>query len=339
MTLDANIITRDDANALIPVETSREIIKEAPLASKVLPLMRRLPNMTAKQRNIPIATSLANAYFLNGTEPEQKKTTKSTWGNSQLTAEELAVIVPIPEAVLDDADYDIWGEVKPQIVEALGLAIDNAILFGVNKPASWASAIVPTAITKGNEVALGTVQVPVSDFTSTGVTDEDTPVTTTTTGSKTKNNIILDIVGEGGVMSLVEKDGYRVNGFIADSTLEAKFRSYKESYIAPEANGDLGVLAGRSISFDNSGYFDLDTALLVGGDFSKAVYAIRQDITYKVLTEAVIFNTDGTVAYNLAQQDMVALRVVMRLGVQVAVPATRRKGTAGYPFAVLAPAA
>jgi HK97 family phage major capsid protein len=140
-------------------------------------------------------------------------------------------------------------------------------------------------------------------------------------------------------MSLVEKDGYRVNGFVADSTLEADFRSYKESYIAPEANGDLAMLAGRPVAFDNSGYFDLDTALLVGGDFSKAVYAIRQDITYKVLTEALIQNTDGTTAYNLAQQDMVALRVVMRLGVQVAVPATRRKGVSGYPFAVLAPAA
>ena len=41
---------------------------------------------------------------------------------------------------------------------------------------------------------------------------------------------------------------------------------------------------------------------------------------------------------NLAQQDMVALRVVMRLGVQIANPVTRRKGKAGYPFAVLEPA-
>ena len=55
------------------------------------------------------------------------------------------------------------------------------------------------------------------------------------------------------------------------------------------------------------------------------------------VTEAIIQNTDGSIAYNLAQQDMVALRCVMRLGVQIAIPATRRKGVNGYPFAVLTP--
>lgn len=46
------IITRSNADALIPVETSREIIKEVAERSKLLPLMRRLPNMTAKQRTL-----------------------------------------------------------------------------------------------------------------------------------------------------------------------------------------------------------------------------------------------------------------------------------------------
>ena len=78
--------------------------------------------------------------------------------------------------------------------------------------------------------------------------------------------------------------------------------------------------------------------MLFCGDFSKAVYSIRQDVTYKLLTEAVIQNPDGSIAYNLAQQDMVALRVVMRLGVQIANPVTRRSGSNGFPFAVLAPA-
>ena len=85
------------------------------------------------------------------------------------------------------------------------------------------------------------------------------------------------------------------------------------------------------------GVFDTSKALLVAGDFTKAVYSIRQDITYKVLDQAIIQNTDGSIAYNLAQQDMSALRCVMRIGIQIANPVSRKGGTNRYPFAVLVP--
>lgn len=309
---DAKAILRTNAEALIPLEISNEIIKEVPLSSKLLPLMKRLPNMSAKQRTMPITSALANAYFLNG-DTDNKKTSNAEWGKLTLTAEELAVIIPIPEAVLDDSTFDIWGEVKPQIVEALGLAIDDAILFGTNKPASWPEAIVTQAKAKSHSVAAGT-----------GL------------------DIASDIIGEGGIMAKVEADGYKVNGFIADSTFQATLRDLRDKnnnpiYIPALTVGAPDTLLGRRIDYDNSGMFATDEALMICGDFSKAVYSIRQDVTYKVLTEAIIQNTDGSIAYNLAQQDMVALRCVMRLGVQVAIPATRRKGTSGYPFAVLTP--
>lgn len=307
-----NVITRSNADALIPLEIANEIIKEVPNASKLLPLMRRLPNMTAKQRVLPVQSALPNAYFLNG-DMDLKQTTKAEWAKLMLTAEELAVIIPIPEAVLDDSSFDIWGEIRPQIVEALGIAIDQAVLFGTNKPASWPTSIYDGAVAKGNTVAVGT-----------GL------------------DVASDIIGKNGLIAKVENDGYVVNGFIADGSFAPELRDLRDKnnrpiYI-PALNSEYrDTIVGREIVYDNSGMFDYTKALMVAGDFRKAVYAIRQDVTYKVLDQAVIQDASGNIVFNLAQQDMIALRVVMRLGVQIANPVTRRAGTNGYPFAVLTP--
>jgi hypothetical protein len=54
----------------------------------------------------------------------------------------------------------------------------------------------------------------------------------------------------------------------------------------------------------------------------------------------VIQDGTGAIVYNLAQQDMVALRAVMRLGWQVPNPITRLQTTTAdrYPIAVYLPA-
>lgn len=314
MTLDAKIISRSSAEALIPTEISSEIIKEVPKSSAALSLFKQLPNMSAKQKTLPVASTLPSAYFLNG-DTDTKKTTNAEWDKLTLTAEEIAVIVPIPEAVLDDSSYSLWDEIKPQIVEAFGLAIDEAVFFGTNKPSTYPDAIVSTAIAKNATVEAGT--------------NED---------------IAGDIIGEGGVMELVEKSGFRVTGFYADRTLEAKFRNLRDKnnqlLYTPGLTSETPVsLVGRPLVYDEiGGVFDTSKALLIAGDFTKAVYSIRQDLTYKILDQAIIQNTDGTIAYNLAQQDMVALRCVMRIGVQIANPVTRTGGTNRYPFALLVPA-
>lgn len=128
---DVNIIDRTGAESLIPVQESNEIIQGVVAQSAVLSRGRKLANMTSKQYKMPVLNMLPVAYFVNG-DSGQKQTTKQAWDKKFITAEEIAVIVPVPEAVLDDSEYDIWGEVKPRIIEAFGKVIDGAILFDVD---------------------------------------------------------------------------------------------------------------------------------------------------------------------------------------------------------------
>jgi HK97 family phage major capsid protein len=313
-----SIIARSDAEALIPEDVSREIIQNVPEQSAVMLLARRLPNMSRNQRRLPVLTALITAYFVTG-DTGQKQTSKAEWGNKYIDAEELAVIVPIPEAVLDDVDYDVWGEIRPRIEEAFGVAFDAAAFYGTNAPSSWPDDLVTGATSASHVVDLST-QVGLGE------------------------DLYDVIMGEGGVIAKVEEDGFMVNGHVASLSMRAKLRGLRDGQQQPIFKTSMQdasryELDGEPVIFPRNGAVDGAQSLLITGDWSQLVYSMRQDITYKILTEAVIQDNTGAIIYNLAQQDMVALRAVMRLGWQLPNPINRVNTNAStrYPFAVLKP--
>ena len=315
-----NMITRTNAEALIPQQISDEIIQALPTTSYALRLMRPMPRMTSKQTKIPVMTGLATAGFVSG-DSGIKPTSNLTWDNVFITAEELAVMVPIPEAVLADSSYDIWSEARPRIVEALGKAIDQAVFFGVNKPSSWPAGLVPGAITASNYVT--------HSATATGA------------------DLYTEILGEDGVIAKVEEQGISPNGLVGALSLRGKLRGaldlngqpiFRASY-SNDVNGRMTYdLEGMGVVFPDNGCWD-DTAstgaLLLAGDFDYARYAIRQDITFKIFTEGTITDGAGGVALSLMEQDCVAMRAVIRLGWQLPKPVNPVSGTTYFPFAVL----
>jgi HK97 family phage major capsid protein len=312
-----SIIDRDnDAAALIGEDEVNQIFQDAIQASAFLSMMRKLPNMSSKKQKLRVLSALPTAYFVDG-DTGLKQTTEQKWANKYVTAEEIAVIVPIPEAVLDDAEYDIWGEVRPRIGEAIGNVVDKAIAFGTNAPAAWPDDLLTAATAASNVVTLGT-----------------------------GTDLYEDLLGENGTIAALEADGFMANGHVADLTMRAKLRGLRDANGVPLFQRSLQSketyeLDGSPIAFPRNGAMDATKALLISGDFNELVYSIRQDLTFKILTEAVIQDSDGTIIYNLAQQDMVALRAVIRLGWQCPNPINRVQETAAsrFPVSILKPAA
>ncbi len=151
------MIDRTGAAALIPDPVSREIISGVRKSSVAMQLMRKLPNMTSGTQKQPVLSMLPSADFVNG-DAGMKITTSAQWDKKQMVAGEIATIVPIPQAVIDDANYDIWGEVRPLLVEAMGRVFDKQVFDGGNAkaPAEWPAAILTAATTANNIVTLGT---------------------------------------------------------------------------------------------------------------------------------------------------------------------------------------
>lgn len=304
-----NLVSRSNVQALIPEEIASGIIQSATTASAALSLFPRV-QMSSNQTRMPALAALPNAYFVSG-DTGLKQTTEMAWENKFLNVEEIAAIVPIPEAVLDDAGFDVWGTIQPRLAESIGRAIDAAIFFGTNKPSSWPTDVVSAATSASNTYARGT------STTAQGGISEDL----------------------NQLMALVEADGFDVNGWVSKTTFKARLRSARDTTGQKLLDVSNNTIEGSPLYYVMPGLWPtgLSKAEVITGDWSQMILGMRQDITYKILDQAVIQDGSGAIQYNLAQQDMVALRVVMRLAWEIANPINYENTdeSSRYPFSVL----
>jgi HK97 family phage major capsid protein len=300
---------------LLPQAYSAEVIKDLEEASVVLGLSRRL-TMSSRQQTIPAVSALARAYWVGGTDSTGlKQTTKNEWQGVQLHVAELAALVPIPHAHMDDSNFPIWEQTKPAIVEAMGAALDAAALFGVDKPAAWPAPIYQSAFAAGNT-------------TLSGLGDD------------------LAQAIAFSARDLRRNDGYRTTGFAVEPGFQWELvglRSddgvpiYQTNLAGPITTG----LYGYPLMEAGNGAWDSDEAKLIHGDWSKSMVGIRQDITFTEHPSGVINDADGRVVYNAMQQDSTIWRAVFRVAWATANPQTRIGQAAGltsttrYPFAVI----
>lgn len=302
-----SLVSRTDAAALVPEEVSAEMLTSLSAESAVLALATRIP-MSRSQTRFPVLSALPTAYFVSG-DTGLKQTTEAAWANKFMYVEEIATIVPIPEAVIDDSGFDVWAAIRPLMEAAIARTFDAAVIFGTNAPSTWATEgnLVGKAVAAGNDVARGT------NAAAAGGLFGD----------------LSDVVGT------LEADGFIPDGAIGNITLKARLRNVRGT------TGDTLALPADvpTPRYALAGLWPtgVNAAELLVGDFSKLVVGVRQDMTYKLITEGVITDNTGAIIYNLPQQDMVALRLVFRAAYAVANPINYQQGTEGSrsPFAVL----
>lgn len=315
------------STAMQEPEVYAPIFQAAVNNSAFLQVATQLPPMSRNTRNVNILNVLPTAYW-QSTGTTLKKTTAATWKGKTITAEEMAVIVPIAEDLLADTantGYDLWKEITPLIGQAMGTLVDSACFMGTNLPSTWLTNT--SGVSASILSAAGTASMTVTEGTGVDLYD--------------------DILGDAGTVSLVEQQGFMVNRHVGSISMRGKLRHVRDNRTATGAGLPILVregqqqytLDGDPCIFPLNNAITAASALLFSGDFSQFVYAIRQDITVKLITEGVIQDSEGAIVFNLPQQDMVALRFVFRIGAQVSNPVTQASATEAtrYPVAVLTP--
>jgi HK97 family phage major capsid protein len=305
-------ITRADALALLARQDINEIVKPDQSNSAVLSAFRTI-RMSAGTARMPVLATLPTAGFVtDGSAAEGtgvKPTSKVTWTDKELIAEEIAVIVPVHENTLADSNFDVWGEVRPLVAQEFGRILDAAVLFGVNKPTTWTDpALVPGAVAAGNSIEEGT-------------------------GDGTNLDLAADF---NEAFGFVEDDGFDVNVAMTGRFLRRSLRGLRDDNGQPiyldgiRGDGNTASIYGQDLYYVNNLAWDRDDALALVGDRSKVVIGVREDVQVKLLDQATV----GGI--NLAERDMIALRFKFRVAFATAF-STAGGQVSDYPFAVITP--
>jgi HK97 family phage major capsid protein len=307
-----SLVSRDvGTDPLVPEPMVAEVIKEAVQNSAVLTQCRRV-TMSSKTSRQPVLSVLPQAYWVSG-DTGLKQTSAADWENVDLVAEEVAVIVPVPEAYIADSGVPIWNEVRPLLGQAIGTLVDQACIFGTNAPSTFGDSIFDVADGASNSAIAGT-----------------------------GDDLAVDVASLGQTLA---EQGFSLSGFMSQPGFQWQLNALRTTEGSPIYQPNLqgaqgGGLFGMPLNEVANGAWDATKAVLIGGDFSKAIVGVRQDISVKVFDQGVISDGDGNVVLNLMQQDSVAMRVVARFGFATANPVTTLEDTAEdrAPFAYLAPA-
>ncbi len=274
-------IVRADIEAAIREGYSGEFLKSAKGTSAVL---QAVPTKIMSNKTVKFSTRSERpvAGWVGDTDNSGiKPKSKIEWSYVTATAEEVAVIIPVHEDTIADADEDVLAEITAEGGAALGRVIDETVLYGTNKPVSWTSLDFLASATAASQL-----------YT---VDDE--------AGADDLYGAHLQAAG-----ALANK------GVIASRAIGAPSLRWE---LANLRNTDGALLVGgqnlpfQTVYADN-GVFDTDEAISFLLDPNHVRIGIRKSLEVKFSDQAYLTGTEGN-GFSLWERDMVALRFVMRV--------------------------
>jgi HK97 family phage major capsid protein len=202
-------------------------------------------------------------------------------------------VTALPNAFVDDATFDVWGNVRDRLTTALAHCFDLAAINGTLAPANYPAG------------GIAAVMAPTSG--GGGVNS----ITAAWAAVASRGGVVTS--GIGGPMGIAALYGMTDGGG-------------RPLYLTSLSDGAPSGLLGVPLYSTSVWPLGPATEFIVG-DWNYAVVGVRQDITWDMSREGVITDAAGAVVLNAFQDDATIIRMYARIA--FALP----MGAGAAPFA------
>ncbi len=283
-----------DAGLLIPTELLTEVLRIIPQYGVARRLMRYLPfSGPGNSRTIPALGTSVSVYWTG--EGAKKKSTQPKFSLVTQTLKKLAAIVPFTEEILEDSAINLTQLVSQLLAEAVGVEEDLQFLAGTGSP--WTGVLNNGFVNQVRQASGDASQLTADDLLDM--------IDKTPTGALNGSRFIFHRTVLSAVRKLKDSTGQYIWQRPQDGQPGTIWDYPYETTDAMPALADVE---------------EDDPYIIFGNLQTAAILGDKQQLRVKLLEEATITDTDDSTAINLAEQDMVALRIVERVGYVLAVP-------------------
>lgn len=301
--------TGADAGFTIPEPLMNEVIRlESTGYGRARELFAYHLLTQGNTRRITALGSTLSTFWID--EGEKISSSTPSFSIVTLALKKLGTIVPMTDEIVEDTGIDLTGLVAQLIREAIDKEVDLQFFNG--------DGTVWTGI-------FNDTNIPADELTANDTAAKLSPVE---------------------IIALADNTPLGVNGrYLMHRTVLSKVRTLRTNtdgtgdYLYnPLGAGDqgFGTLNGYPVELIEaaptyaSALFDGNKPIMMFGDFKRGVaYGEKSDIKLKVLDQATVTDEDGETVINLAEQDMIALRAIQRVGMKVTLPTAMRRLVTG----------
>ena len=242
---------------------------------------------------LPIASFLPQVGFTTTRYGGRKPATKIEWSAQNLIPEEIAATIPIPENWIRDAGFDVWGSVRTALLTSLAIVLDRAILFGDGEPPNYPP----------NGVA-GPPPAPLTGADALAAIDAG--------------------------LAAVEESGLVPNGIASSPKINSALRQEFRTIAVPPTEAPPSGIYGLPVATTPA--WDSTKGDAIVGDWTRLAIGVREDISFRTTDTGVLQDGAGAIVANMFQDNLVALKVWMKVAVAIGVPLKADGSGPSVPF-------